>query len=531
MAFFVLAIFYTFYSIDYAVSRDFLIQLVSYTAIFFLVAQIPSTKEAHRIGIVIVILGILTSLDGLYQYFWGFQGLLGKIGETELSYLSPFKEEIIGRLEGGRVFATFLLPSHFAAFLGISIPLSGALLVLVRKVWVKCLLGPALGVQIFTLYLTKSFSGWLSLILAGGCFVFIYLGYIKRMKIRYLIASFGGLVLVLALIFAGLSLTRPDNPFASISNNPMVLRVLNWGTTIDVIEDNPWIGRGLHTFGFIYPSYQRPGVNIIHHSHNTYLQLGVEMGIIGTIVFVWFVCWWLWRTVRILRETKDGESKIWLSSLLVAGLAFFLHHAFDFEFYLPSVTLAGFAVLSLAVGAQKGDTVYRITMKGRGKILYTALGFAAAMTASLLLLFPFYGQMHYQRAKGLLDTGPNFSKEAAAELKKAIRLDPHNSQYHHRYGVLLSQRLTRHRAGMAEVQEAIRLSPWRHYYHFDLGMIYLISGEREKGLEEIKKASQLYPLNEDYHQWLRTIYLQMDEKALASQEEQWIERIQRGDVE
>jgi Tfp pilus assembly protein PilF len=64
-----------------------------------------------------------------------------------------------------------------------------------------------------------------------------------------------------------------------------------------------------------------------------------------------------------------------------------------------------------------------------------------------------------------------------------------------------------------------------------LGMIYLISGERDKGVEEIKKASQLYPFNEDYHQLLKTIYLQMGEKALASQEEQWIERIQRGEVE
>ena len=85
--------------------------------------------------------------------------------------------------------------------------------------------------------------------------------------------------------------------------------------------------------------------------------------------------------------------------------------------------------------------------------------------------------------------------------------------------------------GIDEVREAIRLSTWRHYYYFDLGMIYLISGERKKGLEEIKKASQLFPLNENYHQWLRSIYLEMGEQALAFQEEQWIERIQRGEME
>ena len=120
--FFVLAIFYTFHSIDYAVSRDFLFFLISYVVIFFLIAQIVSLKEQRWLALSVVILGILTSLYGLYQYFWGFQGLLGKIGETEFFYPSPLKEEIIGRLEGGRVFATFLLPSHFSAFLGMSIP-------------------------------------------------------------------------------------------------------------------------------------------------------------------------------------------------------------------------------------------------------------------------------------------------------------------------------------------------------------------------------------------------------------------------
>lgn len=533
MIFFVLAVFYTFYSVDYAISRDFFIQLIGYTVMFFLVAQVFSAqKEARVIGLIVVILGFLTSLYGLYQYLWGFQGLIDKIEGAEIlpPSISPLVGDIIGRLEGGRVFSTFLLPSHFAAFLGMGIPLSIAL-ILVRKDWIRYLFGLALGLQIIALYLTKSFSGWLSLILASGGFVFIYLGYIKRVKTRYLIYSVGGLIFVLALIFAGLSLTRPDNPFALISNNPMMLRILNWGTTIAMITDSPWIGKGLHTFGFIYPSYQKPGMNIVHHSHNTYLQLGVEMGIVGAVVLLWFACWWLWRTVRVLRETKDRDSKIWVGSLLVAGTAFFLHHAFDFEFYLPSVTLTGFAVLALAVGALKQDNFYRVRVKGRIKTSCHLLGFTVALIVSLFLLFLFYGQMHFQRAKNLLESGPYFAEAASAELQRAIRLSPKNSQYHHQYGVLLAQMLFQPQEGIAEVQEAIRLSPWRHHYHFDLGMIYLISGEEEKGLEEIKKASQLFPLNEDYHQWLRAIYIQMGDKNLASQEEQWIEKLQRGAVD
>jgi tetratricopeptide (TPR) repeat protein len=478
--------------------------------------------------VAVVTLGSVTTLYGLYQYFWGFHNLIGKIGEVEHSYPSPLREEIIGRLGGGRIFSTFLLPSHFAAFLGISIPVSAAF-VLTRTDWLKYPFGLGLVVQVFALYLTKSFSGWLSLILACACFTFIYLGFIKKVRVRYLISFFVVLVLVLVLIFAGLSLTRPDNPLATIKNNPLLLRALNWWTTIEMIRDNPWVGRGLDTFGLIYPSYQRYGVNTIHHTHNTYLQLGVEMGIIGALVFFWFACWWLWRTVGIFKETRNKNVKAWEGFLIVAGMAFFLHHAFDFEFYLPSVTLPGFAVLALAIGTQKKDKVYKIAVKKNKRSLFTGAGFLGTIAASFLLLVPFYGEMHFQRAKSFLTSGPYFAEAAAAEFQKAIRLDPANSEYHYQYGVLLSQKFSRQQEGITEVQEAIQLSPWRHDYHFDLGMIYLAAGEREKGLEEIRNASHLYPLHEGYHQWLRAIYLQMAQKDLAYQEERWIEEIQRAE--
>lgn len=529
--FFVLAIFYTFHSIDFVVSRDFLFFLISYIMIFFLVVQISSRKEARWIILAIVILGILTSLYGLYQYCWAFKGLIGKIKATDASpaSIAPFTAEIVGRLQGGRIFSTFLLPSHFAAFLGVTIPVSTAF-VLTNKGWLRYPAGLAAAVQLFALYLTKSFSGWLSLILAAGCFAIIYLGYLKRVKARYMISIIGGLILVLALIFAGLSLTRADNPLASIRNNPLVLRTLNWGTTIEMIRDNPWVGKGLDTFGLIYPSYQNAGVNIVHHAHNTYLQLGVEMGIIGTAVFLWFVCWWFWRTVRIFKETKDKEMKVLVGSLMIAGMAFFIHHAFDFEFYMPSVTLAGFAVLALAIGVQKKDKVYKIAFKKSRRSLFTAVGFIVVLIVSLLLLIPFYGQMHFQKAQNLFKTVPysaDWTEEAAAEFKKAISLDPDNSEYHYQYGMLLIQTRARQQEGIAEVREAIRLSPWRHYYYFDLGMIYWgVTKEKDKALEEIKEASLLYPLNEDYHQWLRFVYLQMGKKDLASQEERWIDKIQ-----
>lgn len=522
VAFLAIAVFYTFYSIDVAVSRDFLFFLIAYATAFFLVFQLSADKDPRWITTAIFILGIITSVYGLYQHFWGFHNLLGKIAEIYLAYPSPFQEDIVERLKGGRIFSTFLLPSHFAAFLGLTIPISVGF-TLSQRGLLRYLVGLGVVPQIIALYLTKSFSGWLSLMLGGGTFAIVYWGYMKE-KSRYLFFTIGGLAATILIVFAALTINRPDNLF-STDNNPLYLRAMNWLTTIDIIKDNPLVGKGLHTYGLIYPAYQKPGVNIVHHAHNTYLQLGVEMSIIGTILFIWFALWWFWRTITTVQATKDKTRRFISCSLMVAGINFFIHHAFDFEFYHPNTTLAGFAVLAAA--SKKRQSVYRLRIKKRRKIPLAILAITVVVVISILIILPFYARIHHECGRSFMRPTSYNDKMAAAELEKAILYDPIGSEYRHTYGIFLAQR-GRLTEGIVQLKEAIRLSHWRHTYHFDLGMIYLQAGDWQKGLEAIKKASSLFPLNAEYHQALKWIYLQMGDKMSASQEEEWIERIRLG---
>ncbi len=519
-----IALFYTFYSLDHATSRGFFFYLLSYVLVYFLVAELPFSLRGRLIPLVIVILGVVTSCYGIYQHLWGFEGLLAKIEEAGIPYPSPLKEEVIERLKGGRIFSTFLLPSHFAAFLGVSTPLCVALGAASRR-WVRYALGLATGVQLFALYLTHSFSGWVSLLSAIVVFSFVYLGYQKK-KGRNLIAVSAGVIIALVLVFVLFSLRRADNPFSALPHNPLLLRVVNWWAAVRMIVDSPWLGRGLETFAFVYPSYQFLGANVVHHAHNTYLQLGVEIGVLGVMAFLWFALWWFWRTTKSLQATRDKGSRSLIGGAMVAGVAFFFHHAMDFEFYLPSVTLAGFACLALSTAQLKGEVPYRIRVKKEKGERVIILGLLFTIALSVIFLFPFYGELQYREAKRLLDE-PRFPPEWGAErLKKAIRFDPLNSLYHHHYGVVLFWRLAQHEEGVAEVKKAIRLSPWRHYYHFDLGMIYLALGKEEEGVEALKEAVRLYPLNLDYHRQLRAVYLKRGEGYLAGEEEACIRRIQ-----
>jgi len=407
-----------------------------------------------------------------------------------------------GRLEKGRVFSTFLLPSHCAAFLNMTLAVSVGAWWRSRNPWGRASVLGALALQAAALYLTKSFSGFVSLIAAGSVAAAVYMIYVRHAARRRLAYVGVGAVVVLAVLVMGASLQRADNPFASMANNPSLLRLLNWEAALRMIQESPWRGSGLHTFGLLYPSFQEAGANVVHHAHNSYLQVGVEMGIAGLAAFGWFAGWWIWRAVKAVRAAGDAGEGLWRSCLLAAGLAFLMHNALDFEFYLPSVTLPGFAVLALVVGEGGSGTRMIVQAGGKRKMLVLGVGFTLALIASLTLTVQVYARMHYDKARYMLNATGVLDREAAHELEQAIRLDPRDSRYHHRYGVLLFRDLARPHEGIAAVERAVNLSPRRHHYRFDLGMMYLLSGNRQKGLGEIERAVEINPGNDTYRELL-----------------------------
>jgi len=93
-------------------------------------------------------------------------------------------------------------------------------------------------------------------------------------------------LMVMPFAVVGLRLAVPGlvgtlvSLFKNVVNDPSVSgRTGDYGVVLDVLEDSPWLGRGLFTF---VPRYYR----IVD---NQYLMFGVELGIVGLLVVTVFL--------------------------------------------------------------------------------------------------------------------------------------------------------------------------------------------------------------------------------------------------
>ena len=189
---------------------------------------------------------------------------------------------------------------------------------------------------------TGSRGGLLSLV-AGATFVLI-----ARYRLR-------GFVL-LALVVVGLLFIR--NPLQSriaaehTINPAAYARVHMWNQAVHLIVDNP-LGRGFGLYQYIYPQFAFPvegGIarygKVAQTTHNEYLQLGVELGILGPMVFLWG----LMRTVMEFSRVHRARLWRWQRGLII-GLGGMIatvltHAAVDSNLHESAIAI----LLTLAIG-------------------------------------------------------------------------------------------------------------------------------------------------------------------------------------
>jgi O-antigen ligase len=182
--------------------------------------------------------------------------------------------------------------------------------------------------------------------LAFGAFLFIALG---------LLAWLGGGELVerIASIHSG---TRTE---------------LSGGTRLTIDQDSlrifaqkPVLGWGLGVFPDIYPQFSTLGTNLkVGMAHNDYLQLLVEMGVLGFAMALWFLLTLFRSALRKLKSwPSDTNSAVTLAAML--GVMGILVHSFmDFNLQIPANAALFYMLCVLA--AMEPRFVHRRSHKTR----------------------------------------------------------------------------------------------------------------------------------------------------------------------
>ena len=359
-------------------------------------------------------------------------------------------------------------------------------------------------VQVWAFVFTQSRTGWLAFLIGAGILISM-----TRRK-QYLTSGQSlGLAAISALTFFvfwqmgffRLILRRIeslwDTGFFSLFH-----RWQWWEGSLDAILARPW-GWGLGTFRAVLPQFRVQSDRfLIDYAHNEFLQIGVDLGILGILFLLFFLGSYFEKLFRFI-DWKPASRFYKMSGIgfVALGTALLLSSLVDFPLRIHANSIFFFTVLALSahlmdVGRARPRPIAPFWARTVCGVLVLAVGI---MTARQLM-----AQLHVEKGEKLEE---DFSWEKAeAEYVKAVSLAPFSAQSHKALGDLLQKRAAvslnqKQKAGLRSraieaFERAVRAEPrgsgWSHYI---LAHLYGEEGDAPKAFFHYEKAVAEEPKN------------------------------------
>ncbi len=229
---------------------------------------------------------------------------------------------------GNRANGTFVNPNHFAAHLGMLIPLCLSIMFLKSKAWKrrsedglfrllasaaqdasrrwwKILAGLSFVTMLVAVVFSASRMGIISAVSGVACFFFLSF-LLKRAGDggRFWTAALIVLLLGALSIAAWVGLEPVMTRFEAL--DPGIERRLEiWKDAAGILADFPILGTGLGTFPHVFPAYQSDALpGGYSFPHNEYLQLLTETGMLGFLLVAGAAALW---TAAFIRRFQNAD--------------------------------------------------------------------------------------------------------------------------------------------------------------------------------------------------------------------------------
>jgi len=315
---------------------------IRYLSYFLLIPAVglvaSSSKDRTALLWALAIAGVGASLYGLYQF----------VNPSIMSDTFAASAAI-----PVRVYSTFTNPNFFSEFLLISLCGSGALFVTyVKKRRTACgAVVVMILIQLAAFFLTYTRGSWLAL--AAGIVV-------AALVLRPRLAGICAVLIILVGLIPPV-LTRILGIFSGDGSTKFRLGL--WKAALTAIKEKPLFGGGLGDFYTIYQHVVETHPALYQGysqfgSHNSYLQLTAETGILGGLLFICAVVGLVWAGVWLARRARRAESKrvTLQAALLLAGLTAFILNALTSDsFQHPHAAVYFFVLAGTLMGLGSGQ--------------------------------------------------------------------------------------------------------------------------------------------------------------------------------
>jgi len=314
------------------------------------ISNIRDIKSLKWMGISLIISSVIVSIYGIWQFYMKVPPLALWDDPDALTKLI-------------RVYSTLKNPNLLAGYLIVPLALSSVFAITVKG-WLKLIFIPVLYVQIACLYYTYSRGGWIGcfglLFIFALCLLFVYKEKIKKIpyyKIIFFTVTIIGIGLIIFIFYKSPALQERLSSFLAFrghSSNSFRLNV--WTAVITMIKDY-WsigIGPGTAVFKQIYPLYMASGFDALA-AYNIFLEVMVEFGIFGIIIFLWLVLSYLKQAVKNM-NLKENFVKILNAGCFAGILGLMLHGMVDTVFYRPQVQILFWFLLAIIVKTSRENS-------------------------------------------------------------------------------------------------------------------------------------------------------------------------------
>lgn len=303
---------------------------VCFMLFFIVITNIIDKKmQLHFMLILFVLGGVLVSLYGFYQFMFPAK-FSGVWHDRDMFESIKF-----------RVYSTFGNPNVLGEYFLLVIPISAAYMVTLKSKILKLIFAGATGIMFICLFVTYSRGCYLGIMFAAAIFLVL-------LDRRFIILGIIGLLLMPMVLPQTII-----NRFLSIgdmADSSTSYRVYIWLGTIAMLKDY-WlcgIGPGTAAFNDVYPAYAFNGISA-PHSHNLFLQIICDAGIVGIICFIAIIYQFYKASFSALSKETDKEARVFIIAGISAISGFMVQSFTDYTFYNYRVTILFWIVLGFGI--------------------------------------------------------------------------------------------------------------------------------------------------------------------------------------
>lgn len=371
------------------------------------------------------------------------------------------------------------------------------------------------------------------------------------------------------------------------------IRKIVWKGALNIWRTYPLFGSGVETFAYAYYSHRPVEHNLVsewdylyNKAHNEYLNFAATTGVVGLLSYLFLIACIIIVFLRNLKTNSDSQidnGKLVNLSLLSGFIGILVTNSVGFSVVPTALCFFLFPAFAFTLQVSKNKESSGLDLSKLTLIRKTGLVTLSLTSLYLIFLILKYWRADYYFAQGRLESdagnavnarrllgkaillspseavfwdelaksgasiavglpgdekelAENAANSAIFEAEKAIKLAPANVNFKRSFAstlIKLSALDINYLAQSQEVlKEALKGAPTDAKLYYNLALVYIRTGEVDKGIKTLEKTIELKPNYQEARYAYALILIDLNRKTEAKTQLEYIlKNINPGNVE